>query len=340
MQTTTNHTTRLKSEAGYTLLELLISIAILSIVSGTALEGVFRLSKVSQTVSNRTEMHAGVRNATELLQQEVGQAGRISLLHRVQLNGDIPLAVTFDLTTIAVKAVDAAGNPLNAVNPTDGMFIGEQLVIGKGDPNDSNDVEETVTLTGVDTANKTITAIFANPHKTGAPVSVNGGFRLGIIPRFNEDGTAYTNGSTGTVMKIFGDINGDGNLTYLEYTCDTAGGNLYRRTMAYTDTSKPTNSVDKALLNNITDNPDKSDCFTYQQEYVAHKPYVVDVAITLTVRTPDKDPLTGLYQTETKALLNVSPRNVFNTWQLASHNITKRVQELPLNVTNTLIGLP
>ena len=50
----------------------------MAIVSGTALEGVFRLTKVNQTVSNRTEMHSGVRNATELLQQEVGQAGRIA----------------------------------------------------------------------------------------------------------------------------------------------------------------------------------------------------------------------------------------------------------------------
>ena len=46
--------------------------------------------------------------------------------------------------------------------------------------------------------------------------------------------------------------------------------------------------------------------------------YVLDVAITLTVRTQIKDPTTGQYQRETKALLNVSPRNVFHVWQLAS----------------------
>src|SRR3954463_11288792 len=77
---------RFRSESGYSLLELLVSVAILMIVSGTALEGVFRLTKVSQTVSNRVEMHSGVRNATELLQQEVGQAGRIALPHTVQLS--------------------------------------------------------------------------------------------------------------------------------------------------------------------------------------------------------------------------------------------------------------
>src|SRR6185295_14302253 len=119
------------------------------------------------------------------------------------------------------------------------------------------------------------------------------------------------------------------------------------RTMAFDATTKPPITADMALLNNITANPDGSDCFTYQQRSVNNVPYVVDVAITLTVRTPEKDPVTGLYQTETKALLNVSPRNVFNVWQLASQGIPNRVQPdqltlptmLPGNVS-TLIGLP
>jgi hypothetical protein len=57
------------------------------------------------------------------------------------------------------------------------------------------------------------------------------------------------------------------------------------------------------------------------------------------VRTPDRDPVTGLYQTETKALLNVAPRNVFNVWQLAGLGITNRVQPLP-DTVKTLMALP
>jgi hypothetical protein len=56
---------------------------------------------------------------------------------------------------------------------------------------------------------------------------------------------------------------------------------------------------------------------------------VIGVAITLTVRTQDRDPVTGEFQTETKALLNVSPRNVFNVWQMASLGYMDRVQGLP-----------
>lgn len=312
-----------KSEAGFTLIELLVSIVILMIVSGSALEGVFRLTKVSRTVSNRTEMHSGVRNATELLQQEVGQAGRIALPNLVQTGA----AIAAGSATVLVNAVNSSGTVLSTVNGTTGMFVGEKLVVDTG----SN--EETVEVTGVNATNKQITAIFMQAHATNVPINVYGGFREGIIP------TTAANGSTGAVMKMLGDINSDGNLEYVEYKCDTAAGNLYRRTMPFDAASKPAISADMALLNNITANPDGTDCFTYQQRTHNNEPYVVDVAITLTVQTTDKDPVTGLYQTETKALLNVSPRNVFNVWQLAGLGMSNRVQKLPANV-NTLKALP
>ena len=57
-----------------------------------------RLVATGGTISNRTEMHAAVRNATELLQQEVGQAGRITLPY------DITLAGTVDSTTFTASS--------------------------------------------------------------------------------------------------------------------------------------------------------------------------------------------------------------------------------------------
>ena len=69
-------------EDGFTLPELLVSLAILMIVSGTVMKGILDVGDVSRTVSNRTDMHSGVRNATELLTQEIGQAGRICIRDR------------------------------------------------------------------------------------------------------------------------------------------------------------------------------------------------------------------------------------------------------------------
>jgi len=60
------------------------------------------------------------------------------------------------------------------------------------------------------------------------------------------------------------------------------------------------------------------------------------VAITLTVQTQNRDRKTGGFQTETKALLNVSPRNVFNVWQMAGLGNTNRVQPMPASVAALL----
>jgi hypothetical protein len=54
------------------------------------------------------------------------------------------------------------------------------------------------------------------------------------------------------------------------------------------------------------------------------------------VQTQQIDPITRQYQTETKALLNVSPRNVFNTWMMAGLGETQRVQSTPPTITALL----
>jgi len=68
--------------------------------------------------------------------------------------------------------------------------------------------------------------------------------------------------------------------------------------------------------------------------------FVLDVAITLTVQTQQVDPVTKQFQTETKALLNVSPRNVFNAWELAGAGYTDRIQSTPATVSALLGMIP
>jgi hypothetical protein len=279
----------------------MISVMLLMVVSGVVMQGMLGLGRVNDVVSNRTEMHAGVRNATELLQQEVGQAGRVSLPNPVALAG----------------TVGAPGVATVAVTSTAGMFVDEYLVIDIG----AN--QETVRLTAVNAGANEITAAFSMAHANGAPVSVTGGFAAGVVP------TTMANGSTGTVLKIVGDVNGDGNMVYVEYTCDLNAGRLYRNALPYDAAAKPVPTTEQVLLDNVLPNPDGTPCFTYQQKVVDATTYVVGVAITLTVRTQDRDPITGQFQSETKALLNVSPRNVFNVWQMASLGYMDRVQELP-----------
>jgi prepilin-type N-terminal cleavage/methylation domain-containing protein len=303
------------AQAGYSLLEMLIAVAVLMIVSAGIFTGVQDLTRVSDTVNNRSEMHAGVRNATELMQQEVGQAGKISL----------PAPVW--LTTPVVIPSDTVPQTMT-VNSAAGMFAVQTLTIDVG----AN--QESVQLTAVNTAANSITGIFRNVHAVNAPVRVEGAFFAGVVP------TNYLNGSTPTTLKMFGDINSDGNMVYVEYSCvippPPATGVLYRNSMPITAGVKAAPDVTQVLLNNLLDNPGGTPCFTYQQQTVSGLTFVTDVAITLTVQTERRDPLTGLFQTETKALLNVSPRNVFNVWQLATLNMTSRVQSVPASVTALL----
>ena len=303
-----------RPEAGFTLIELMISVLVLTAISGVVLQGMLGLGRVNDIVANRTEMHSGVRNATELLQQEVGQAGRVSFP-----------------TWLLTGAVAAAGNATVQVSSTVGMYPGLHVVVV-----DNLGGQETVTLDAVNAGTSQITARFAASHPANARMFVTGGFANGVIPTTMADGvTPRPDGSTGTVLKIVGDINGNGTMVYVEYTCDFPSRQLYRNSMAYDAAAKLPLTVEKVLLDNVLQNPPPAagepnpPCFTYQEKTVNDDRFVVGVAITLTVETQEPDPITKAFQQETKALLNVSPRNVFNVWQMASLGYSNRVQPLP-----------
>lgn len=299
-----------RSQAGFSLIELMISTGILLVVSSAVTSALMQMTMSQSTIWNRTQMHGGVRSATELLQQEVGQAGRVALPGTVTLTANV-----------------AVGPQTVGVSSAAGMFVGEQLTI------DAGASQESVTLAAVDLGNNTITGTFTLPHANGAPVMVFGGFGSGIVP------PAMANGSTGTRLKLYGDVNGDGNMVYVEYFCDTANGNLYRNSIPFDAGAKPALTPGDILLANILPNPDGTPCFTYNPNplpVVGGSTYVLDVAITLTVQTQTRDRITNAFQLETKALLNVSPRNVFSVWQLASAGVTNRVQPMPATVAALL----
>jgi len=299
---------RASAERGFTLLETMIALVVLLVVMGTVMSTMIGFSRTQSMAWNRSNMHSAVRSATELLQQEVGQAGRVSLT----------------AATNMMTAVAAAGTHTVTVTSTAQMFVGERLVIGAG----AN--EETVTVTAVNSATS-ITAMFALPHASPpVPVTVRGAFASGVVP------TNMANGSTANVLKILGDVNGDTSMVYVEYVYDAAGGTLARNMMPFSAAAKPAVNAGQILLTNLLANPGGTPCFTYEQKTVAGTTYVLNVAITLTSQTQFRDRVTRQFQTETKALLNVAPRNVFEAWQLASIGVSNRIHPMPPSVANLL----
>jgi len=352
------------SESGFSLIELLVATCIFLVITGIVASALKQITQSQSTVWNRTQMHSGVRGATELLQQEVGQAGRFP----IHIDPADPATITtvnpiFGAGTgncdpknpgqwlpgpPVVPAAPTQVTSVKSLYATAGTVPASYVLITTMDGLN----RETTPVYAIDNSVNppTLTACFNNDHPAGTKLLVLGGFASGIVPPAAPP-TNYPNGSTGSVLKMFGDINGDGNIVYVEYTCDTAPGSthkLYRNVMDYTSTTKKKLSDALVLLSNVQDNPGGTPCFTYQVDganppiVVQGQPvvFVLDVAITLTVETQQTDPVTGKKQQETKALLNVSPRNVFNTWQLANGGFTDHIQSTPASVAALLGMIP
>ena len=308
-------------QLGFTLLETLAAMVILLAVSAIVMTGLVKSLNTEGSITNRTQMHTSVRSATELLQQEIGQAGRVSLPN----TGATSQGVT-------MTGPVAAGIQSPTVSSTSGMYVGMMLDVENGNN------FEVVTLTAVGAS--TVTAYFQNAHPNATiPVAVTGSYGTGVIPPAAAP-ASYANGSTGTVLKLYGDINRDGNVLYVEYTCAPGTANtpgfLYRNQMSYTTLLKPAVDSSKVLLNNVIPNPNNTPCFTYSVAQANGQYFVTDVAITLTVQTQNLDPVTKQFQSETKALLNVSPRNVFYVWELYSLGQVPRNQPMPANITSLI----
>jgi type II secretory pathway pseudopilin PulG len=346
---------RLRSESGFTIIELVVATGLLLIVSAIVTNALLQMSNSQRTIANRTEMHSGIRGATELLQQEVGQAGRVSLPATVSLVNNVAAAASCDygspltnaVTVSVVSRLQVNGawqtvtSPFaltNNINPLRNIWA-SALANSYMLLTTLDDQRESVKIAAVDVNASTVTACFSKPHQAGTVLHPLGGFANGIIPD-----SGIVNPSTGSRLKMFGDINGDGNMVYVEYTCDPVDThNLYRNVMPYDTAVKPAVTAAEILLTNIIPNPGGTPCFSYQTTQLLAQgtwfTFVLDVAVTLTVQTQQLDPITNTYQTETKALLNVSPRNVFNAWTLAGIGYTDRLQSTPATVSN-LLGQP
>ncbi len=343
----------LRRDAGFSLAELLVAMTVMLLISGAAVTALLKMTSAQATLWNRTQMHSGIRGATEVLQQEVGQAGRIALPNTLKFSGGVGTGSQ----TVALACNPSCVTGTTAIS---GVFVNELLTVDAGCTDTANpctSAQEVVQVTAVDSSTNSITATFANAHAVNAPVQVFGGFSSGVIPPLvapstyapSSPASTFANGSTGDKLKLFGDINADGNMVYIEYsvspscicsnTCSPTSttGNLYRNSMAYDAGSKTAPTTSQVLLGNVAANPGGTTCFSYQTAIVNGTVFVLDVAVTLTVQTQQIDPVTKQYQTETKALLNVSPRNVFNVWELMGFGVTDRVQATPLNIINNLL---
>ena len=293
------------ARAGFSLLEMMVSMALMMVIGG----GIFSALSSSQQSYARTElksdMYENVRGAAELMAQEIGQAGLVSL----------PAS-----TLSAVVSANAIAQTVN-VSSTASMFVNEQVLVDASTNN-----EELVTLTAV--AASTITGIFGKPHAAGVSINVLGVFPNGVVA------PATTDGSTANVLNIFGDINADGSLVYVRYTCTpgtaAAPGTLTRSVTTILPGIN-TLSASQTLLSTVVGGTGAV-CFQYTTTAAAGFTFVTNIGFTLSVQATRPDPQTGVYPQMTKSFLNLAPRNVSAGLELANVGITTRLQPTPANV--------
>ncbi len=291
------------SSAGFSLLELLVSITVLVVISGGVLSVIGFYQKSFARTEVRSDMYENVRGVAELMEQEIGQAGLVSL----------PSSPSPTLSSAVVSGV--LGQTVN-VSSTTSMFVGEQLLV------DAGNSEELVTLTAVTAT--TIKAIFGKAHAIGAPISALGVFPSGIVPPLTADG------STANVLNIFGDINADGSLVYVRYTCtpgtSAAPGTLTRSVTTIVPGVNAI-SASQTLLSTVIGGVGLA-CFQYTTQAAAGYTFVTNVGFTLSVQATRPDPQTLQYSTMTKSFLNLAPRNVLAGLEVAtaSSPITNRLQ--------------
>ena len=190
--------------------------------------------------------------------------------------------------------------------------MGEKLTI------DTGSSQEIVTVTAI--GSNQISAIYSKNHAAGAIVAARGVFPQGIL-----------SGSTATSLKLFGDINADNTLVYVQYDCDTTAGTLTRSVTTIAP-GVTTQNASQTLLTNVVANPGATACFQYGTAVSASGyTFIPSVAVSLTVQTSQRDSQTGAFITMTKSFSNLSSRNILAglTMAQSSPAITNRLQATP-----------
>lgn len=287
-----------RSCKGFSLPEVMASLVILLVVSAAAFRAMQFYQKSYGSTAVRSDIHMGVRSAIELMTQEVGQAGLLNFTTRT-----LGAAVTGSATTQTISVSSAAY-----------FFQGERVTVG------SSTTEEETVLGTINTSTPTVDAILTLAQAASTPVKAVGVFSQGVLPT-----------STATQLRLFGDINGDNTLVYVTYDCDTSAGTISRSITTWTQTVT-TRNTPEVILSNITTNPGSTPCFQYTTATSRGTTFVTSIAVTLTIRSSETDPLTGQAVTLTKSFLNLSPRNVNAAYNLSQAGYTTRLQNLPSNI--------
>jgi Tfp pilus assembly protein PilW len=236
-------------EDGFTIAEMLVSLLILVPLIG-AVVGLFSVA-VNQHGSEQSSVEANqdARSGLEMMTMEIAQAGS---------HGDRSTTTTSAITaSIDPQAVSVASSS--------GFTIGDYVDL------DSGANKEIVEVTAVGT--DSISGVSRIAHAASAPIRLFAlPYLTGVIP---PAGLGADSSATVTRLKFFGDIDGDGNVYYVEYDYDKANAQITRSMTPITQASM---NPALPLVRNV-----KSDSVQFTL-YTDSQNVVTSVSLALTVQ--------------------------------------------------------
>ncbi len=263
------HIIRTQSEAGFSLMELLVAILILLPIMGAAMS-LFSVGAHQQTSEQSSiDVNQGARAGMEMMEREIAQAGS----HR-------------DASTTTTESVTGNASAVTEVhvNSTVGFNVGDWIDI------DNNNDWESVQLTQV--TGNSITGVFKRGHNPQVPVSLLAyPYQNGVIP---PSGLGAYSSATATLIRFYGDINGDisspssdPNIQYVEYSYDSTNRQITR---SITPITQSTKAGALPLINNVD-----SAAFTVNTNGMG---IITSVDIAMTVRSTFEETGSKFQQTQ------------------------------------------
>jgi prepilin-type N-terminal cleavage/methylation domain-containing protein len=346
---------RRSSQSGFTLLEMLISVALLVILSGAILGGLGAVQKSYRGDEIRGSLNQEVRATMEMISQEIGQAG----LPPTGLSGNSTYAGTGADGALATLSAAVTAGETTAVGVSDTTRLQAGMLVAV----DTGAYAELLQITNVSSSAGTITvatvdntAGFQKAHAyttVGAALYPQGVYPMGISFKSPPTTASAFSSFSYQSLIMFGDITGTGTLSVVQYNCPIANsaltvgstvaqfgnlatyedtnsvqwGPLTRTIYNYSDSNGWTSSTANMLdLVRVATVPYLSQADGCRFDYNVYVPQTVawymttSVNVTIIAESVRADPTTGNPEVVAKSFMNIQPRNILNAYNMYLYN--------------------
>ncbi len=350
---------RKKLEYGFSLLEMLISLAIFMVIAGGIIGVLINSQKVHRRSEISVSLEQNMRSALELMSQEVSQAG----LQPSGVDGDglgLPMAtvVASGCTGTPSVCINTGTSVQVSVTSVAGMYVGEWLRVDASPGPDcytSKSCEWLQIQSITTTTSPPRITFFQVQHTHQAqtiagtvyptPLYGMGSYPQGILP----SGTTASGGSTVSQLELFGDLNGASNsLLLAKYNCPSSPGGAFTRTLysiganAVVQIGQTVNLIDNVVLCSFSYPSTLPTVAVAGCDGSTTEPVITSVGVSVTAQSKMPDPQTGRPVQVTKSFLNIQPRNITASLNAATGTVANELQPNPnpSGNSNPCQGLP